>query len=121
MNMNLLRVFHEAARQGSFTRAAAELHLTQPGISKHIRELEECCGARLFDRVSKKVLLTQAGEILYRTTSDIFTALAQAQARIHDLRALPGESWGSPPASPSVRTCSPNCWSGSGRNTPTWP
>ncbi len=88
MNLNLLRIFHEAARWRSFTRAASELHLTQPGISKHIRELERCLGAPLFDRVGKKVLLTQAGEILYRTTGEIFTALAGARAGIRDLQGL---------------------------------
>jgi DNA-binding transcriptional LysR family regulator len=88
MNLNLLRIFHMAAKTGSFTRAATELHLTQPGISKHIKELERCWETRLFDRVGKKVLLTQAGEILYRTTGDIFNALTEAQARIHDLRGL---------------------------------
>jgi DNA-binding transcriptional LysR family regulator len=88
MNLNLLNVFHAAAKEGSFTRAALELHLTQPGVSKHIKELERCYGTRLFDRVGKKVLITQAGEILYRTTGDIFKALSQAQARIDDLRGL---------------------------------
>lgn len=90
MNLNLLRIFYEAARCGSFTQAANELHLTQPGISKHIRELERCLDAPLFDRVGKRVLLTQAGEILYRATIDIFSTLAGAQARIRDVQGLAG-------------------------------
>lgn len=90
INLNLLRIFHGAAHAGSFTRAAEELHLTQPGISKHIKELERCYGTRLFDRIGKKVALTQAGEILYRTTGEIFTALRETQARIDDLKGLAG-------------------------------
>jgi DNA-binding transcriptional LysR family regulator len=88
MNMNLLRIFHATAKLKSFTRAAAELHLTQPGISKHIKELEEHYGTRLFDRVGKRVVITQAGEILFRMTSDIFNMVAEAEARINDLRGL---------------------------------
>ena len=88
MNMNLLRIFHEAARCGSFTLAAHELHLTQPGVSKHIRELERCLSAPLFDRVGKRVHLTQAGEILYQTTAEIFATLAGAKAQIRDLQGL---------------------------------
>ncbi|HEX8961117.1 MAG TPA: LysR family transcriptional regulator, partial [Geobacteraceae bacterium] len=90
INLNLLRVFHTAAKLESFTRAAAELHLTQPGISKHVKELEHCYETRLFERVGKKVMLTQAGEILYRTTSDVFNALNESKARIADLRGLAG-------------------------------
>jgi len=90
MNLNLLRIFHGAARSGSFTRAAEELHLTQPGISKHIKELERCCGARLFDRIGKRVILTQAGEILYRTTTGIFRELGEVRAKIDDLKGVAG-------------------------------
>lgn len=88
MNLNLLRIFHSAAKLGNFTRAAKELHLTQPGISKHIKELERCYGTRLFDRLGKKVMLTQAGEILYRTTGDIFNLISESKARIDDLQGL---------------------------------
>lgn len=88
MNLNLLRIFHAVAKFQSFTRAATELHLTQPGISKHIKELERQYGVRLFDRVGKRVLITQAGEILYRTTGDIFNALTETQMRLDALKGL---------------------------------
>ena len=72
----------------SFTRAAESLNLTQPGISKHIKELEECYGTRLFDRLGKKVVLTQAGEVLFQATGAMFEILAQSGNRIRDLKNL---------------------------------
>jgi DNA-binding transcriptional LysR family regulator len=90
MNLNQLRVFHVAARLKSFTRAAEKLYLTQPGISKHIRQLEEYYGVKLFDRIGKKVLLTQAGEILLETTKSVFDQIDEAKLKMDDLRGLRG-------------------------------
>lgn len=88
MNLNQLRVFHSAARLLNFTRTAEELHLTQPGISKHLKELEEYYGARLFDRLGKKVVLTQAGEALFLATRSIFNTLDAAKTQINDINGL---------------------------------
>jgi len=90
MNLNQLIIFHTVAEQLSFTRAAQELHLTQPGISKHIAALEEYYGARLFDRLGKKVALTQAGEILHAATATITTLLEETKSRVDDLKGLAG-------------------------------
>jgi len=88
MNLNQLRIFQSAARLLNFTRAAEELHLTQPGISKHLKQLEEYYGTRLFERLGKKVVLTQAGVALYEATSAAFNLLVAAKARIADLNGL---------------------------------
>ena len=90
MNMNQLKIFHSVARLLNFTRASEELHLTQPGISKHIKALEEYYGTPLFDRLGKRVVLTQAGEILYKATTSVFTLLDESKSRIDDLAALTG-------------------------------
>lgn len=90
MNLNQLRVFHTVAAVLSFTRASRELHLTQPGISKHIRELEEQYGTRLFERLGRRVALTQAGEILFRATGEVFHLIDDARQRIGDLNGLGG-------------------------------
>ncbi len=90
MNMNQLRVFHAVATLQSFTRASEKLCLTQPGISKHIRQLEEWFGIRLFDRLGKKVPPTQAGEILFEATKTIFKIIDDAKARIDDLKGMTG-------------------------------
>jgi len=88
VNLNQLKVFHVAAREGSFTKAAEILCLTQPGISKYIKDLEEYYGVRLFDRLGKRVALTQAGEILYRRTDSIFGMIEQVKVELDELQGL---------------------------------
>lgn len=61
-----LETFLTAAKEQSFTRAAEKLHLTQPGVTQHIRKLERHYGVKLFDTSGHAVRLTSAGEWLYR-------------------------------------------------------
>ncbi len=89
-NLNSLRIFHAVARLQSFTRASEALFLTQPGISKYIKDLEEYYGIRLFDRLGKKVSLTQAGETLFSKVDRIFNLLDQAKAEIDDVKGMKG-------------------------------
>lgn len=88
VNFNQLRVFQAAAKTLNFTRAAEELHLTQPGVSKHLKDLEEYYGAPLFERLGKKVMLTQAGDALLEATSAAFTLIDAAKTRIDDLNNM---------------------------------
>ena len=89
-NLNQLRIFHSVAKNRSFTRAADELCLTQPGVSKHIRQLESHYNVKLFDRLAKEVALTQAGELLFQTTQNVFQLLEDAEARIQELTGAVG-------------------------------
>lgn len=85
MRLDRLRIFHVAAQKLSFTAAAEALHLTQPGVTKHIQELERQYGQPLFDRLGKSVALTQAGQILWQASAEVFHRLDEAKARIDDL------------------------------------
>lgn len=67
-----LKVFFTVANRLSFTKAAKELFITQPAVSKHIQELEEQYKIKLFDRNGSKISLTNAGEILMEHTKNIF-------------------------------------------------
>jgi DNA-binding transcriptional LysR family regulator len=67
-----LKVFFTVANRLSFTKAATELFITQPAISKHIQELEEQHKIKLFDRNGSKISLTKAGELLLKHTKNIF-------------------------------------------------
>ncbi|OXA70369.1 LysR family transcriptional regulator [Flavobacterium aquidurense] len=67
-----LKVFSAVANRLSFTKAAAELYITQPAVSKHIQELEETYKIKLFERNSSKIALTPAGAILLKHTKNIF-------------------------------------------------
>jgi DNA-binding transcriptional LysR family regulator len=87
-NLSKLKVFHVAAKTQSFTRAAEALFLTQPGISKYIKDLEDYYGVKLFDRLGKRIALTQAGEILYAKTEIIFNMVDQLKIEIGELQGL---------------------------------
>jgi len=76
--LNALRVFEAAARLGSFTKAAEELGMTQSAASYQIKLLEERAGALLFVRGTRRIDLTEAGEMLAPQATRTFSALADA-------------------------------------------
>jgi len=67
-----LKVFSTVALRLNFTKAATELYISQPAVSKHIQELEETYKTKLFERNGSKIALTPAGEILLKHTKNIF-------------------------------------------------
>ena len=76
--LNALRAFEAAARHLSFTRAAEELHVTQAAVSHQIRTLEEHLGLPLFRRLTRGLLLTDAGQTLFPPIRHAFDTLAGA-------------------------------------------
>lgn len=83
-----LRAFHNVALHGGFSRAAEELHLTQPAISDQVRKLEEEYDVLLFNRLKKRVKLTPQGERLLEITRRLFDSEAQALELLSESRAL---------------------------------
>jgi LysR family glycine cleavage system transcriptional activator len=73
--LDLLRGFEAAARHLSFTGAAADLNVTQSAVSRQIQSLEERIGVALFERHPRKLVLTQAGQLLYRTANTVLDQL----------------------------------------------
>ena len=88
MTLRQFEVFLAIARAGSFRRAAEALHLSQPALSQHVRELEAALGARLFDRLARRVALTDAGRVLFEHATRLFVTLADARQAIQDLQGL---------------------------------
>jgi len=88
MNLSLrqLRAFAAIAEQGSFTSAATQLHLTQSALSVLIRELEREMGVRLFDRHTRRVQLSIAGEELRPHVERVLSELNRAAASMRNLR-----------------------------------
>ena len=84
--LDLLRGFESAARHLSFTKAAAELFLTQSAVSRQIQALESFIGVPLFERRHKALALTEAGEAYYRTVAPILEQLRDATRRIREAR-----------------------------------
>lgn len=90
VTLRQLRVFEAVARHLSFSRAAAELHLTQPAVSMQVQSLEEQAGTPLFEQMGKKVYLTAAGEELLRHARIIGEQLREADEAIAAIRGLRG-------------------------------
>ncbi len=74
-NLNALRAFDAAARQGSFARAADELGVSHAAVSRQVRNLESELGVALFERHARHVVLTGEGSLLARTVADSLSAL----------------------------------------------
>jgi DNA-binding transcriptional LysR family regulator len=80
--LDLLRSFAVAARTLSFTRAGAELALTQSAVSRQIQQMEEGLGVALFERRYRALALTPAGETMYRAVQDCLERLRDATASV---------------------------------------
>ena len=87
MELRQLEAFREVVRQGSFTAAARALHMTQPGISQRIKELEDEVGARLLDRDGRGVRLTEPGRILLESAEVALGAAHESLRRIRESQA----------------------------------
>ena len=85
MNISALQAFIAVAESGSFSRAAERIFLTQPAVSKRIAALEQDIGARLFDRVGRKIHLTPAGEALLLRTRAVLGELEDIKRDITNL------------------------------------
>jgi LysR family transcriptional regulator, glycine cleavage system transcriptional activator len=81
-SLDLLRGFEAAARLLSFTAAAAELFLTQSAVSRQVQQLEEQLGVKLFERRTRALVLTDAGDRYYRDVSKALNQLREATAAV---------------------------------------
>lgn len=83
-----LEIFEAIARLGSFTRASAELHLTQPTVSMQIKKLTEIIGVPLFEQVGKKIYLTEDGEELAQATRAVFGVMDRFVMSVDERQGL---------------------------------
>lgn len=90
MNITLrqLKVFASVANNLSFTRAAEELHLTQPAVSMQVKQLESQLDSRLFEQLGKKIYLTEAGEEVYQYSRQIAQQLDEMETVLANLKGL---------------------------------
>lgn len=81
-----MRLFEAVARLGSVTRAADEVHLTQPSVSMQVRALEEKIGMPLTEKVGKSLHLTHAGQVVAEASRDVLARLTEMQHTLEDLK-----------------------------------
>lgn len=89
MDWDKLKVFHAAAEAGSFTHAGEQLGLSQSAVSRQVGALEQELAVPLFHRHARGLILTEQGELLYRTAHDVLMKLEAARAKLTDSREKP--------------------------------
>ena len=85
-NLSQYKIFYEVARCGNISRAAKELYISQPAISKSISKLEDSLNTVLFTRNSRGVQLTDEGQVLFEHTRDAFEELAKGEQELKRIR-----------------------------------
>lgn len=88
MHLRYVHYFLAVAESLSFTRAAENLHISQPALSQHIKALEENLSTQLFDRSGRQIRLTDAGEVYLQYIRRAFQALNEGKRAVHDLADL---------------------------------
>lgn len=88
MTLHQLRIFMAVARHHSYSRAAEELHLTQPAVSAQVRELERTLDATFFERVGRTIVLTEAGKELLAYAKKVCTLMDEARTAMEELDGL---------------------------------
>ena len=84
MDWDKLRIFHAAAEAGSFTHAGDGLRMSQSAVSRQVSALEKELGVALFHRHARGLVLTEQGEILFRTATEVMTKLHTAETLLSD-------------------------------------
>jgi DNA-binding transcriptional LysR family regulator len=88
ISLRQLQVFEAVARLLSYTRAAEELHLSQPTVSMRIKKLESDIGLPLTEQIGKKISLTGSGNALYQAANDILGTLGRFEMQVNDQKGL---------------------------------
>lgn len=88
MELRQIEYFCMVAKLNSFTKAAEELHVSQPSITQAVQKLEQELGIALFDRCKKRILLTAEGEAFYLRMDNLLRGLGQAVQEIQDFNDL---------------------------------
>ena len=89
LDWDKLRVFHAAAEAGSFTHAAETLKLSQSAISRQVSALEQDVGVPLFNRHARGLVLTEQGEMLFRTAHDVMMKLESIRVHLSEAKDRP--------------------------------
>jgi DNA-binding transcriptional LysR family regulator len=88
MNFHQLHIFNIVAKHRSYSKAAAELYLSQPTVSVHLQKLEQELGMELLEQLGRNIYLTDAGRMLHSYTQKIFSLAEEAERALEELQGL---------------------------------
>lgn len=88
MNLEFYKTFYYVAKYGSISRASEYLYITQPAVSRSIKQLEEALGCSLFFRTPKGAKLSQEGEVLFRYIEQAFNFISMGEKKLNDVKGL---------------------------------
>ncbi|MGM0516343.1 MAG: LysR substrate-binding domain-containing protein [Pseudomonadota bacterium] len=86
--MRQIEIFEAVARNESFTRAAEEMHLTQPTVSAQVKSFSEAVGMPLYEQIGRRIYLTDAGHMVARGCRDVIDSLSNLEMSLNDLKGL---------------------------------
>lgn len=89
LDWDKLRVFHAVAEAGSFTHASETLNLSQSAVSRQISALESSLGVMLFHRHARGLILTEQGDLLFKTVHDVFAKLTNVESQLTETKENP--------------------------------
>ena len=107
MEIRVLRYFVTMAREGNMTRAAERLFVTQPTLSKQLKDLEEELGRKLYERTNYSIRLTDAGMLLRKRAEDILALVDKTEEEFRALNDLDSGSGSIGRRSPTRSSISP--------------
>ena len=88
LTLHQLKVFETVARLSGFSRASEALHLAQPTVSMQVKQLAETVGMPLFEKIGKKIYLTEAGGVVQTSARDMFEVMARMEMQLAQLKGL---------------------------------
>lgn len=88
MNLELYRFFYFVAKFGNISKASEHLYVTQPAVSRAIKQLEDSLECLLFFRTSKGVQLTQEGKVLFQYVEQAYNFISSGEKKINDFKGL---------------------------------
>jgi DNA-binding transcriptional LysR family regulator len=88
LNLKQLEAFYLVVKNGSYTKAAEELNVTQPAVTMQVKSLEKSLNLKLLQQLGKKVQLSEAGELLYQYAGKIFDLVDEANEKMREFKKL---------------------------------
>jgi DNA-binding transcriptional LysR family regulator len=112
MNLHQLRIFCNVVEQGSYTRAAEVLYMTQPAVSLQVRSLERSLQVKLLERANQHLIVTEAGQALYQCALPMLNAEKEAERVLAELKGavrkyVPFARWHPPRSGPPAAAQAP--------------